>query len=149
MENLTGRQFYGFTVIEPSFLKRDYWKCKCKCGIYREVRGYDLWHGKSKSCGCDRVRHSITHGKCNSLEYDAWIYMKGICLNTRTKPYKTHGALGIKVCDRWIDSFQNFLDDMGVKRSKLHRLRRMDKTKDFTPDNCRWDTILGVRAPKS
>lgn len=56
IKDLTGQQFYYWTVLENTGIKtsdRDiYWKCKCKCGTIKNVRGSSLRKGSSKSCGC-------------------------------------------------------------------------------------------------
>jgi hypothetical protein len=60
--------------------------------------------------------------------------MHNSCRNPNTPGYKTCGAKGIKVCERW-SAFSNFLADMGEKPDGLV-LTRIDRTKDYTPDNC-------------
>jgi hypothetical protein len=71
-------------------------------------------------------------------------YMKTRCLNTKHNTYKDYGAKGIKICDRWLEEypvgFQNFIDDMGL-RPDNGTLDRIDGTKGYTPDNCRWATL--------
>jgi hypothetical protein len=46
----------------------------------------------------------------------------------------------VTVCDRWRDSFQAFADDMGKRSSRAHSLDRIDGTRGYEPDNCRWAT---------
>lgn len=68
--------------------------------------------------------------------------MKQRCLNPRSQQFKNYGARGIKVCDRWRDSFKNFFADMGSRPSPSHSLDRRENTSDYTPENCRWATAL-------
>jgi hypothetical protein len=68
-------------------------------------------------------------------EYHAWVAMKMGC---RPGGY-WHGA-GITVCERWMDSFETFLGDMGLKPSPEHVLTRIDRNNNFEPGNCRWAT---------
>ncbi|GAA1203230.1 hypothetical protein GCM10009608_44090 [Pseudonocardia alaniniphila] len=44
------------------------------------------------------------------------------------------------VCDRWLDSFANFVQDMGGYdgRPPGTVLARIDRTGPFSPDNCYW-----------
>jgi len=73
-------------------------------------------------------------------EYRAWQMMKNRCYNTRSKDYPYYGGRGIAVCKRWVDSFPNFLEDMGRRPSPLHTLDRIKTARGYSPSNCRWAT---------
>jgi hypothetical protein len=64
--------------------------------------------------------------------------MKQRCLNPNSDRWYTHGARGIRVCDRWL-SFENFLEDMGDKPDGLS-LERINVNGDYEPNNCKWAT---------
>jgi len=73
-------------------------------------------------------------------EYRAWKAMKARCYSPCNKKMGKYQAMNIQVCDRWLNSFENFMDDMGFSPSKDHSLDRIDPKKGYTPENCRWAT---------
>jgi len=75
-------------------------------------------------------------------EYIAWLNMKQRCYNPNRPDFKYYGGKGIKICKKWINSFFNFLKDMGEKPSTTHSLDRINGEKNYTPKNCRWATNL-------
>ena len=80
----------------------------------------------------------VTHGLSKSPEYQAWNGMKHRCLNPNYHAYKKYGAIGVRVCDRWRDSFEAFYADMGPRPSSWHSLDRINPWGDYEPGNCRW-----------
>lgn len=148
-QDLTGLSFNHWTVLKQAPQRdgprmRTYWECQCECGRIKEVNGYTLKAGKTKSCGCKVPECTAathrTHGKTGTPEYKSWIKMKERCFVTTCKAYPDYGGRGITVCERWKDCFENFLEDMGRRPSKKYSIERKDNSRGYSPDNCVWAT---------
>lgn len=66
--------------------------------------------------------------------------MKRRCYNPKSCEYHRYGARGVSVCQRWLDSFENFLADMGECPPGLTLDRFPDKNGNYRPGNVRWAT---------
>lgn len=150
MENLSGFRFGRLSV--KSFVRQDqyyqsYWLCLCSCGVQKTIRSNHLTSGRVVSCGCHRreqtQRRSIIHGHDRvgqrSGTYHSWCSMLTRCYNEKHVHWEDYGGRGIRVCKRWLNSFENFLADMG-ERPKDKTLDRKNNDGDYKPSNCRWAT---------
>ena len=69
--------------------------------------------------------------------YPTWVMMIYRCNNPKSTLYKYYGARGITVCERWLNDFWAFVEDMG-ERPLGHSIDRLRTWLGYTPNNCRW-----------
>jgi len=147
--NRVGKRFKKLTVIKQAIgAKKTSWHCLCDCGNKTIVVGGNLTSGNTTSCGCveaynrkNGLNHRI-HGMAGTVEFHTWSRIRQRCYNTNNLKYPIYGGRGIKVCDRWLESFENFFEDMGYRPDACSSIDRKDNDGDYTPDNCRWSTPL-------
>lgn len=159
-KDFTGMKKGRLTAIrfEKTENGKSYWLFKCDCGNEKVLRPDCVFgKGKTDSCGCLHkelasnhvIKLNTTHGDSGTLFYKKWQKMKERCYNKNATSYEWYGALGIKICDRWLD-YNNFKEDMYESycehleeySAKDTTLDRIDPTKDYCKENCRWATEL-------
>ena len=147
--DITGQEFGRLRVLSrlPDRKRIAFWLCRCSCsGITIAVDIYKLLSRWTRSCGClSREAASarwIKHGYSHKIsEYNIWKVMKARCYNTHNPAYPSYGGRGIKVCERWLNNFPAFLEDMGPRPSLQYSIGRKDNDGDYCPENCKWETI--------
>lgn len=147
LKDVSNQKFGKLTVISYDKSKKQ-WLCQCECGEWTYANTNQLTSGRKKSCGC------LLKGKFAEYEHDrtfkklykVWGKMKERCYNKNNVSYCRYGGKGIKVCNEWEHDFIAFYKwaiENGYKvideelKNKMS-LDRIDSSKDYCPENCRW-----------
>lgn len=153
--NLIDLRFERLLVVAQSATvnSKTHWLCRCECGVEVVVMGALLTTKQTRSCGClkrdmdqsatarmGQLRHGHAgHGPRRTREYFTWQSMVQRCTNPNSGNWADYGGRGITICDRWRDSFEMFLADMGPK-PRGSSIDRIDNNKGYEPGNCEWTT---------
>ncbi len=148
MENLIGKKFGRLKILLKRPAHKRFYDCLCDCGQRTTVNIYKVVSGHTKSCGCLRnektrlmaLKHGFAANGKILPEYMIWVSMKQRCGNPKNKSFHRYGGRGIKVCEKWMRSFSNFINDVGRRPNPLLTLDRKDNDGNYCKSNCRWAT---------
>lgn len=147
-EDLVGRRFGRLIVVAHIESKRyqngtyhQYWNCRCDCGNGTITTSQRLKKNTCQSCGCLRLELAKerlrVHGLTGTREHRAWASMRDRCRRPKSRIYKYYGGRGIVICQRWLDSFEAFLADMGPCPAG-YTIERKEVNGNYEPGNCCW-----------
>ena len=94
---------------------------------------------KQTTCIDCRGTQNVSHGYSGTRQYFIWQQMVQRCINPKHKKYHIYGGKGITIDPKW-ESFEGFWEDMETGYESNLTIDRIDSSKGYTKDNCRWIT---------
>lgn len=114
---------------------------------FSERRVIETLHRQGEELPCPRNNNgtfapgaTLKHGLSFAPEYRIWIAIRARCNNSRHSAWKYYGGRGIRVCEEWDSSFEQFFRDMGKRPTEKHSIDRTNVNGNYESSNCRWVT---------
>jgi len=136
--------------VESKQKRRYKYIVQCDCGTIEQKDTGHYNHRKYTQCKkCSyKEKGSIVGDKIRKWKKPNEAYLKRIwgqmirrCTVQTATQYNRYGGRGIKVCNEWITSFNNFYTwaiNSGFRRPL--EIDRIDNDGNYEPSNCKWST---------
>ncbi|MFE6075613.1 hypothetical protein ACFVQB_14170 [Paenibacillus sp. NPDC057886] len=139
--NLEGKKLGELTILKRVYPKTKqtcaHWLCKCNCGKKFISQSGALIGGHTKRCV--KCRQGLRRKCDNKRILNTWNHMIQRCYTMKATHYNDYGGRGIKVCDEWRNSPQEFEKwAMSNGYSDVLTIDRINVDGNYEPDNCRW-----------
>lgn len=135
--DLTGKRFSRWTVVAPaeSTTGKTTWRCRCDCGVERDVIGRNLTNGRSSSCGCYKVEKEAKRPPRTLI--NTYHGAKQRCQNPNDRAYASYGGRGIEFRFGTYEEFYTLMSPTWFKGASLDRV---DNNGHYEYGNVRWTT---------